>query len=472
MSSSRRISGGSTCFRITPADPGTFATDILTVSKPLSSRSVPVSATIRADMALQRNDRSIAGFTMAGHALVHWFETSIPIFLVVWLAEFDVSVALFGIVVALGYAPFGIGALPGGILADRYGTKRLILLCLGGMSAAFLVLSLATSIYTIAIGLVLWGVAASVYHPAGLALISTGVEDRGTVFAWHGIAGNAGIALGPFVAATLLIFLEWQLVAAILAVPGVIAVLYGLSAEFDPTAAVEDGVDAGADEALSLSALVSNSRALFASAFAIVFVIVTFEGLYYRGMLTYLPEILHGLEAMDGLVVPDRLEGIEPADYIYVGLLVVGMAGQYAGGKLTDRIAPAQGLAGIFAVLVLLALAFVPVTGMGLAAIATLCGVFGFFLFAIQPFYQNAVAVYTPPDSRGLSYGYTYLGEFGFGSASIAIGGFVLGGVSLAAFFAVIASFALAGALLSTALLVGLDRFVDTDRPTDAGADD
>ncbi|WP_222916940.1 MFS transporter [Natrinema sp. SYSU A 869] len=423
-------------------------------------------------MGLNANDRAIASFTMAGHALVHWFETSIPIFLVVWLAEFDVGVALFGIVVALGYAPFGIGALPGGILADRYGTKRLIVLCLGGMSAAFLVLSLATSIYAIAIGLVLWGAAASVYHPAGLALISTGVEERGTVFAWHGIAGNAGIALGPFVAATLLIFLEWSLVAAVLAVPGVIAVLYGLSAEFNPTAAVEEDVDAGPDEALSLSEFVSNSRALFASAFAVIFLIVAVEGLYYRGMLTYLPEILHGLAAIEGLVVPAGLEGIEPADYIYVGLLVVGMGGQYVGGKLTDRIAPARGLLAIFAVLAVLALAFVPVTGMGLAAIAVLCGVFGFFLFAIQPFYQNAVAVYTPADTRGLSYGYTYLGEFGLGSASIAIGGFVLGEWSLTAFFGMIAAVAITGALISVALLAGLDRFIDTDRSVNANADD
>ncbi|QSX00177.1 MFS transporter [Haloterrigena alkaliphila] len=423
-------------------------------------------------MALNSNDRSIAAFAMAGHALVHWFETSIPIFLVVWLAEFDVSVAVFGLVVALGYAPFGIGALPGGILADRYGTKRLILLCLAGMSAAFLVLSLANSIYAIAVGLVLWGVAASVYHPAGLALISTGVEERGTVFAWHGIAGNAGIALGPFVAATLLIGLDWHLVAALLAVPGILAALYGLGASFDPTAAVADDVDAGPDEALSASTLLANSRALFASAFAIVFVIVVFEGLYYRGMLTYLPEILHGLEAMAGLAVPAGLEGIQPSDYIYVGLLVVGMGGQYVGGKLTERIAPARGLVGIFAVLAVLAVAFVPVTGMGLAAIAGLCGAFGFFLFAIQPFYQNAVAVYTPADSRGLSYGYTYLGEFGFGSASIAIGGFVLGELSLTAFFAVIAGFAVGGGLFAGALLVESGRFVGTEEALETEAND
>ncbi|MFP8951604.1 MFS transporter [Natrialbaceae archaeon A-arb3/5] len=412
---------------------------------------------------MDENDRSIATFTMAGHALVHWFEMSIPIFLVVWLAEFDVGVALMGLVVAVGYAPFGLGALPGGILADRYGPKRLILVCLGGMSVAFLVLSIGTSIAVVVIALFLWGVAASIYHPAGLALISTGVEDRGTVFAWHGIAGNLGIALGPFVAATLLIFLEWQYVSAILAIPGLLVLAYGLTADFDPTAAVEDDVDVSSTKALSLPELLRSSKALFAGAFAVVFVIVTFEGLYYRGMLTFLPEILHDLPAVEGLAVPDSLEGIEPTDYIYVGLLVVGMAGQYVGGKLTNRFEPAKGMAAIFAIFAVLALAFVPVLQMGLAAIVVLCAVFGFFLFAIQPFYQDAVAVYTDADSRGLSYGFTYLGEFGLGSASIAIGGFVLG-VSQAGFFTMLAVFGLVGAALSVGLVFGLDRLYAGER--------
>ncbi|WP_254769282.1 MFS transporter [Salinilacihabitans rarus] len=414
-------------------------------------------------MSLNANDRSIAGFTMAGHALVHWFETSIPILLVVWLAEFDVSVALVGVVVALGYAPFGIGALPGGILADRYGTKRLIVGCLAGMSLAFVVIAAAAyadSIYAIAVGLVLWGVAASVYHPAGLSLISTGVDERGTVFAWHGIAGNAGIALGPLAAATMLVFLDWQYVAALLAVPGLLAAAYGLRAEFDPAAAVDDDVDAGPEEALSPADLVANSRALFASAFAVVFAIVTVEGLFYRGTLTFLPEILNGTPALEALSVAPTLEryDVDPEFYVYAGLLVVGMAGQYAGGKLTDRVAPARGMAVIFVVLAALALSFVPVASVGLVAIVAYCAVLGFFLFAIQPFYQNAVAVYTPADARGLSYGYTYLGEFGLGAASIAIGGFVLDGFSTGAFFALLAAFALAGAALSAGLLVGLDR--------------
>ncbi|MFC7071682.1 MFS transporter [Halovenus rubra] len=405
-------------------------------------------------MSLNANDRAIAGFTMTGHALVHWFETSIPIFLVVWLAEFDVSVGLFGLIVALGYAPFGIGALPGGVLADRYGTKRLIVFCLAGMAGSFLVLALASSIYAIALGLILWGIAASVYHPAGLSLISTGVEERGTVFAYHGIAGNIGIALGPFVAATLLIFYQWEYVAVALSVPGIFAALYGLSADFDPVAGADEIDDETDEQPASLSDLLSSSRALFASAFAVVFVIVSFEGLFYRGVLTYLPEILQDIDALANFDPGLGLEGINPGDYIYVGLLVIGMAGQYVGGKATDRVTPARGIIGIFVVLATLAALFVPVSKRGVAPLVVLCGVIGFFLFAIQPFYQEAVAVYTPPEGRGLSYGYTYLGEFGFGSASIAIGGFLLGSFDIVVFFGTLSAVALIGAGLATVLLI------------------
>jgi len=167
---------------------------------------------------------------------------------------------------------------------------------------------------------------------------------------------------------------------------------------------------------------------------------------------------------MEDVVLSVGLDGFEPSDYVFVGLLVVGMAGQYAGGKLTERIDVERGLVTIFGLLAVLALAFVPAANAGLGALLVLCTLLGFFLFAVQPFYQVAVAQYSPADTRGLSYGYTYLGEFGFGAASIAIGGFVLGEFTLRLFFIVLASFALVGGLLSLALLVGHDRLTFLER--------
>ncbi|PCR89899.1 MFS transporter [Natrinema ejinorense] len=408
-------------------------------------------------MTLTDNDRAIAAFTMLSHAIVHWFELAIPIFLVVWLDAFEVNVALLGSIVALGYAPFGLGALPAGLLADRYGPKRLVLICLAGMSLSFVTLAFATSIYALAAGLLCWGVIASIYHPAGLALISTGVEDRGTVFAWHGIAGNLGIALGPFATATLLLVFEWRLVAIALAVPGVLATGYGFTARFDPTAALEEGTISRDDatESGSGSSFVANSRTLFAGSFLLVFAIVTVVGLYYRGVLTYLPELLGGLPAMDGIEPPGGLEEFSLGDYFYVGLLVVGMAGQYTAGKLTSRVPVARGLVVVFLGLALLAVAFVPVSTMGLGVIALYCGCIGFSLFAIEPFYQEAVAVYTPADARGLSYGYTYLGMFGLGAVSISLGGVLLDQATMSVFFVVLSAIALLGAGISVRLLTG-----------------
>ena len=398
------------------------------------------------------NDRAIAGFTMAGHALVHWFETAIPILLVVWIGAFDVSIALIGVVVAIGYAPFGLGALPAGILADRYGPRRLVLVCMGGMSLAFLVVAVADTIWTVGVGLMIWGIAASLYHPAGLSLISTGVSARGTIFAWHGIAGNVGIALGPLTTAILLIWFEWSIVPALLAIPGIAAFALGLRASFDPFAAVSVERSKTAENGLSFPTFLTDSRALFASTFVFVFVVVTFEGLFYRGMLTYLPEIMHGLEAIGEIGVGGSLEGIEPSDFIYVGLLVVGMLGQYIGGKATDRIPSSLGLLGFFVILALLALAFVPFSSAGLGPLLVWAALVGIFLFGIQPFYQDAVAVYTPAEGRGLSYGYTYLGEFGLGATSVAIGGFVLGAYSVTAFFLVLSIFAIGGAAFAAIL--------------------
>lgn len=82
----------------------------------------------------------------------------------------------------------------------------------------------------------------------------------------------------------------------------------------------------------------------------------------------------------------------------------------------------------------------------------------GFTMTGHALVHQLGVAVYTPAEGRGLSYGYTYLGEFGLGSGSIAVGGFVLGSYALATFFAMLSAFALVGAGLAALLWV---RYAD-----------
>ncbi|QFU84599.1 MFS transporter [Natronorubrum aibiense] len=416
---------------------------------------------------LTDNDRSITGFVMISHAVVHTYELSIPILMVIWLSEFGLSTAILGTAVAVGYGLFGVGALPAGVLVDKFGSRELVLVCLAGMGGSFLLLSAAQGIVTITIALCVWGVAASVYHPAGLSLISTGVEQRGTGFAYHGMAGNFGIAFGPLLTALLLLVFDWRVVTGLLVIPAGVAILYAVSSSFDETAAVQTETDGGEledDESMSLSKFVTDSRALFTLGFTVAIGIVMMNGLFYRSTLTFLPDVLSGFvpNVADQLQLFDPgspvAEEFDPASYLYSGLLMIGMAGQYVGGKLTDRIRIENGLMIVLSSLTVVAILFVPAAQAGVIPLLAVSALLGFLLFSLQPMYQATIAEYSPPEDRGLSYGYTYLGVFGVGAAGAAIAGYLLSITTVRTTFIILAIFPATGALLAIVLSRTGDR--------------
>lgn len=381
---------------------------------------------------MNQNDRAIVVFTGLSHAAVHTLELSIPILVVIWLLEFPVTTATLGFVVAVGYGLFGLGALPGGALADRYGSRVLIIGCLIGMGLSFLLLSVADSVWTICAALSLWGVAASVYHPSGLSLISKGVEDRGTAFAYHGMAGNVGIAFGPLITALLLLSFDWRAVSQLMAVPALATVVYALRTKFDERAAVSVDGGAPAPTAKSASRLLADSRSLFTFGFTLAMLVVMMNGLFYRASLTFLPEVLSGfLPSVANLGVlfdpgSPLAEEFDLASYLYAGLLMVGIAGQYVAGKASSRVEPTTGLSVVFAALALAAIGFVPAAQHGVVPLLVVSGLLGFLLFALQPLYQSVIAEQSPTGSRGLSYGYTYLISFGIGASGAVLSGYLL----------------------------------------------
>ncbi|MDX1644369.1 MAG: MFS transporter [Thermoanaerobaculia bacterium] len=289
------------------------------------------------------NDRSIVGLTMIAHAMVHTYELSIPILMTLWLEEFALSNAVLGGIVAVGYGLFGLGAVPGGVLSDRFGSKRLIMGCLAGMGGAFLLLSTAQGLWMITAALVLWGAAASVYHPAGLALISKGVVRRGRAFAWHGMAGNIGIALGPLATTVALIVFDWRTVSLLLVVPAVVALVIAARLRFDEHAGLDADEQAATQDAADWSTIVDRSRRLFVPSFLIVFGIVMLSGLYYRGALTFLPELLGDMATLPAMALGELT--LESGRYVYVGLLLIGVFGQYVGGWLTDKVSLSRPMA-------------------------------------------------------------------------------------------------------------------------------
>ncbi|SNR63322.1 Predicted arabinose efflux permease, MFS family [Halorubrum ezzemoulense] len=415
-------------------------------------------------------ERRIVGFTAGSHGLVHTYELSIPILLTVWVGEFSTTAAALGVVVTLGYGLFGAGALPGGILVDRFGSKPLILACLAGMAGSFLAVSLAPTLPVLAVAVAIWGLTASVYHPAGLSLLSTSVDQRGTALGYHGIGGNLGIALGLLATALLLLAFDWRLVTAALALPAVAVAAYGVTVDVDvalssadpePGASAADGgpngdSTGGASGEVSLSSVATDTRILIAGGFLLVFAFVTFSGLYYRTFLTFLPDLLG--DVLGGLVDLQLVDPESPyADqfdagrYLYVAVLTVGVFGQFLGGRIADRVPPERGLMALMGILSALALLFIPATG----TIATFVAVslaLGVALFTVQPLSQATVAAYSPSEARGLSFGYTYVGIFGIGALGSTLAGTILTRAGPSELFVVLAIIAALGAVSATAV--------------------
>ena len=428
-------------------------------------------------------ERRIVAFTAGSHGLVHTYELSIPILLTVWIAEFSTTAAALGLVSTVGYGLFGVGALPGGIVVDRFGSKPVILACLAGMAGSFLLVSVAPNLLALALAVGVWGVTASVYHPAGLSLLSKSVDQRGTALGYHGIGGNLGIALGPLATALLLLAFDWRIVAAALTLPAVVVAAYGVTVDVDaalPDPAAADGggrdgggsrdesgsrdVDGergtagsgGAKGAVSLSTIADDTRVLLAGGFLIVFTFVTFSGLYYRTFLTFLPDLLG--DVLGGLIDVQLIDPESPyaeefdvARYLYVAILTVGVFGQYLGGRIADRMPPERGLIVLMSILAALALLFVPASG-GTATFLAVSLALGVALFTVQPLSQATVAAYSPSEARGISFGYTYLGIFGVGSLGAALAGTVLTRAGPRELFLVLAGIAALGALSAAAV--------------------
>lgn len=398
---------------------------------------------------MHERDRDILLFVGIVHAMVHTYELAIPLLMTAWLQEFDTTPAVLGLVVTGGYALWGLGALPGGLLADRYGSRSLVLFSLIGMGAAFVLVGFAPTLPVLAIALVFWGAAASVYHPAGLALISRQAVKPGRSFAYHGITGNIGTGLGPLVTAILLAFFDWRFVAGLLAVPAVVGVIIALRVN------VADDSNRHSTESSPRQLLVDaaiDARLLFASPFVLVFLVIILYGLYLRGSLTFLPTILVDLSDLSPVEFVDR--EFEPGNLLYAGMLLVGIFGQYAAGRATDRLTdrPELGLVASLAMLGALAVVFIPLADAGFIPFVAVTVVLGFVLFAVQPFEHAAIAAYTPPETRGLSFGFMALGVFGIGAIGATITGAILSYGSIALLFLALAAFALLGALVAIRL--------------------
>jgi len=152
---------------------------------------------------MDKEGKKILGLTTCSHGLVHLFEGVLPPLIPIMISQFNANYFQLGLIVTVFSYAFGLGSLPGGLIGDRVGPRKLISFYLFSSAAIGIFILFSNSLFTYGVLMGLLGLSASVYHAASNALISLRIKEIGHAFGLHGIAGSLGVALAPVISASM-----------------------------------------------------------------------------------------------------------------------------------------------------------------------------------------------------------------------------------------------------------------------------
>lgn len=124
-----------------------------------------------------------------------------------------------------GFVAFGLFSLPAGWLADRWSRDGMMVVFFIGIGLASIATGFAETPLQIGVGLFAIGIFAAIYHPVGLAIVTSKWRNIGMRIAANGVWGNLGVACAALITGFLIDNGGWRL-AFIL--PGVFTIGVGI----------------------------------------------------------------------------------------------------------------------------------------------------------------------------------------------------------------------------------------------------
>jgi MFS family permease len=275
------------------------------------------------------------------------------------------------------------------------------------------------------------GAGASIYHPAGLALISRTIRQRGYALGINGVWGNLGIASAPLLTGVLTWLFSWQTAFVLLGVTGI---LTGFLLALIPV-----------NETLTRKSLKVDAGNLeMARYFLIICVALVFAGIAYRGNMLLLPAYLElNTSFFRDLISPLsflKLQGTATlaATVLTSLVLLAGMAGQMMGGKLADR----MDLRRAYLLVHGASLPFILLMAYTNNYLLAICAAaYVFFSLGMQPIENSLIAALTPHKWRSTSFAVKFILNFGVGSSVVYIIGAVKKAYSLETVYVVLSGF-------------------------------
>jgi len=356
---------------------------------------------------LDSRERRILLTTCYGHFMSHFNMLVFPALVLPLVGRLKMDMAYVLDLSFWMYCLFGVSALPWGIIADRWGAKRLFLIYyvgagFSGLAASYFIDNPAG----LAMALASIGLFSGIYHPIGLGMISKEIKRISIGMGYNGMFGNLGLATAPLLTGVVNWF--WGPQAAYLVLGALNFLGAGLMAVLPPV-----GGHGSEKE-------VSDGDNGLLGAFLILLVAMMLGGLVYRGATVILPAyfelkntgIFQWFAAITGAGLSKNLVATSVTSFIFI----VGMLGQYTGGRVAERF-DLRICYLVFHSLTVPAAALMAVT-MDLPLVA-LALVYFFFLLGMQPIENTLVAKFTPRKLHHSAYGSKFVLTFGVGALAV-----------------------------------------------------
>lgn len=353
------------------------------------------------------------------HAMVHTFEHALPAVEQMIGADFGVGREETGALGTVWRLPFGLAAMLAGWLADRYGAKRLLIVYLLGCVGTAALAAWAPSLVILFGAMFAMGSFASIYHPAGLSLISreTTAENRGAALGWHGIFGSLGIASAPFLASIVFStgLVGWRGFYLVLTVPALViaAMLTRMPVHSRETSReVADAASFGSPShrpnAGSVRHETPAQERIPWRPFLMLVAAGAMSGFVYAGFLQFLPRYLN-----DTGIRPSGWSAASFRNALATVALLCAAVGQGVAGRFADPDRLEKQLVWIL-------LGNVPpllwmAVAVGPWRIVAAC-LLSFIHFMNQPIYNSLVARAVPAARRSTGYGFSNMVCFGIGA--------------------------------------------------------
>jgi len=353
------------------------------------------------------HERRILIITCFAHFMSHFNMLVFPALVLPLAERLGMSLAqVLGISFWM-YLLFGLTALPWGIAADRWGALPLLKLYhLGSAVSCLAAALLVDSPLGLMLSLALLGFFSGIYHPSGLGLISKEIRRISMGLAYNGMFGNLGTAMAPLATGIAVWF--WGPRAAFITVAALNMLGFCLLMVMPlSTAPPISGAEAEKDDA-------------HLPAFVILLVVMMLAGIVYRGATVILPSyfelknpaLLGLLSSATGMNLSANLVATAVISCVYV----MGMLGQYTGGRMAERFNTKVCYLGFHMVVAPTAFLIAAAANLPLIALAA---VYIFFLLGTQPIENTLVARFTPRKFHHSAYGTKFILTFGVGSLAV-----------------------------------------------------